>query len=306
MAAMSQYKRGHRLGTVDSIRRSTLLRVKRIIILLTVLLLGSGTAVANDGIESCRIGSIPEEIGPMDRIYILASGYCSERTVAFSLEEIEGSGAHHAIEINVDYQRLREHNERSLWSSQKFVLIIDPVIHLRQSGKYRLTVRGRKWWGIHLRKADWPKIWKSEIGPEIRPTFAGTTEFTVTRQPEEPVPIPGSTPLLTGHTISHLRHTGYTIGLCVALVPEVESSPDHYLYVVEILSSEGQWLWLSALRPPAPPERDPRCAYIVQTDILSRFLYSDPGSLSFRPMLLRSDGIRWRGPIRTVPVSEAE
>jgi len=297
------------LGTVNSNRRSNPLNIGRIIILLTVLLLGNGFAIAFSGFKPCRIGSIPEEIGPTDQIYILASGTCRERTVGFSLEGIEASGARHTIGISVEYQGLSEYDAGGSTGGYlyKFVIIIDPVIHLRQSGRYRLTVQGRKWGGILLRKADWPKIWKSEIGPGTRPTFVGSTEFTVTSTLDEPAPTPdATTPLLTGHTISRLRGTGYTVGLCVALVPAAEVEPDHYLYVVEILSSEGQWLWLSARRPPASPGLDPRCAYIIQTDILSRFLYSNPGSFSFRPMLLRSDGVRWRGPIRTVLVSEAE
>jgi hypothetical protein len=118
---------------------------------LTVLLLGNGTAIAYSGFKPCRIGPIPEKIGPMDRIYILASGTCGERTVAFSLEEIEASGAHHAIGISVEYQGLSEYDERSSSGGyfRKFVIIVDPTIHLRQSGRYRLTVQGHKWWGIH-------------------------------------------------------------------------------------------------------------------------------------------------------------
>ena len=131
------------------------------------------------------------------------------------------------------------------------------------------------------------------------------TELSVAALPEELNP--EIKPLITGQSLGFSPNMAagcYAVRLCIASIQAEVGSGGRFLYVVEILTADGEWEWLDAWQPVAFGDRDPRCAYIVGTDRLNRLDFSEPGKFTFRPLVIRFDGVRWRGPKRVLSIDE--
>ncbi|NOZ95735.1 MAG: hypothetical protein GXP47_13505 [Acidobacteria bacterium] len=281
------------------------------------------------------LGDIPKTMGPRDQVFFSCKTNTTRRclsNVAVSLEELDGPAGRHLVEINVESHRLRgfrlplPYYQRIAGNAESSsIMIISAMTPFRVGSRYRLTVQSPPSrpslllpitaWTV----VDHGRVWNEH--PEARPSLRKQRPATgvelcnrayadiLVVPPRHDQPIT-RLPAITGHTIGSRtdykpEYHAYTVKLCVASIPTAESSPERFLYVVELLSSDQSWQWLDAWRPRAPPGRDPRCAYIVKTDILGKRFYSRPGTLTFRPLLIRADGTRWRGPAREVPVPPA-
>jgi hypothetical protein len=233
--------------------------------------------------------------------------------VTFLLEGIGGPAGTHTVEITSNLQEVKSarYVESGDCADRQYIIVIDPIRNLRPSGTYRLTVVGQRLLGVHLEEDDWPVIWKTERG-EFSLVTGGETEFTVTQKIDNFRDVPLDQPALTGHTIglawkdsSSSSLEGYSVKLCMASVPVAEASPERFLYGIQFLSSDAEWTWIAAWRPSAPPEKDPRCAYIVPIDARYPRMYSETGILSFRPLIIRADGSCSYGDVRRISVEEA-
>ncbi len=272
-----------------------------------------GVSEACDRITPCWIGPLPRAVGPRDRLYLLATGSCSERKVIFVLEEVDGPAGTHSLEITSSFLEVK--SARYVGDGgcvdRKYIIVIDPIRDLRPSGTFRLTVVGERRFSVYLKDDDWPVVWKTGTG--AFPLVAGgETEFTVTPEIDDSRNAPPEQPMLTGHTIglawkgdssSYLED--YSVKLCMTSVPVAEASPERYLYGIQYLSADGEWTWIAAWRPSAPADRDPRCAYMVPIDARYPRMYSEPGILSFRPLMIRADGTYYYGNVRRISVEEA-
>jgi len=278
------------------------------------------------------LGEVPKTMGPRDRVFFSCTTNTTrscQSSFTLSLEELDGPAGRHLVEINVESHRLWRfrlpvpyYRRIPTNAGSSSIMIISTMAPLRVSSRYRLTVRSPSYRPILLLPIttwtvlDHGRVWNEH--PEIhasarkRRLASGIEECKrayadiLVVAPRHGQPIT-QLPAITGHTIRSRtdykpEDHAYTVKLCVASIPAAESLPEGFRYVVELLTSDQGWQWLDAWRPHAPPDHDPRCAYIVETDILGKRFYSRPGTLTFRPLLIRADGTRWRGPAREIPV----
>ncbi len=285
-------------------------------------------------LEACYayFGSVPTQVQPRDRLYIFATlpRPRHENGYTFRLEAMDGRTGRHLVEISREY--------RHVWLSRS-ILIIDPMMPLHVGTRYRLSVAANESsCPLHLPITSWTvtgqgKVWTgnrrsreaskktvARTGEDI--ARGGYAQFVVV--PSSGDPTADLHPAITGEThgirsVLRVLRIAYevrvcTVKLCVAAVPEAETSPERYFYVIESLSADGAWEWMTAWRPHASPDRDPRCAYVIKADILPGPHFArDPGRdftrtgfLKFRPLLVHADGTRWRGPVRVIEVESSD
>lgn len=280
----------------------------RIIIAVSVLLIIAPIVGYCDiSINPCKITAVPDEIGPNDKIVLLAQGSCSDRYITFSVFRVEESEVGNAVEFTWRYQPVMSLGNSFVSKRPKrpfAILVIEPARPWKVDAKYRIEVHGKR------RKTSDSLLLTSDEWHLVNPDkgvpgfgyFVPSAFADCSIAERKAITISQVSPRLTGHTIAKNEYPfpSYQIKLCAEGDPEISKYPDRFLYIVELESSTGEWIRVSVWKPEDYGDRNPLCAYVVGPETIPEKEEFEPGEFRFRLRLISTDGREWVGETRSV------